>query len=88
MRAVPTVLMINPRLNMACRRPAQMAFFMFSSLLSAILGNREAGIIIFTSNIDSEMIIGSQYPKVRSTMVPSNAFAVTKGCTSKDSVNI
>ena len=53
-----------------------------------ILGNREGGIIIFTSNIDSEMIIGSQYPKVRSTMVPSNAFAVTKGCTSKDSVNI
>ena len=49
MRAVPTALMTNPRLNMACRRPAQMAFFMFSSLLSALLGNRKAGMADFHS---------------------------------------
>ena len=47
MRAVPTVLMINPRLNMACRRLARRDFFMFSSLLSTVLGNRKAGMAVF-----------------------------------------
>ena len=30
MRAVPAALMMNPRLNMACDRPAKMARFMGS----------------------------------------------------------